>query len=627
MNLTMTKQKELKAIFLQNPGPEDSRRIRHIRWSLGIAALVVWSLALCAISLYFARPGYGRELFFSYFTSPLLFILNLLPVLFVVALVFFISNRIWISVLSSGILIMIPTLINYYKLLSRNDPLLASDIRLLSEAANISTGYTFSVGPALIVTLIGIVLSVVGSAFLLRARIARKRNRILGIVLVLAVGAGLFATVYRDGDLYTATSNVDVYMSNGKTMSPWSDTDQYVSRGFLYPLLYSFKTSGNETPEGYSEETAQEILSAYPSADIPDDQKVSVISVMLEAYNDLTTLGLETESADPYAFLHELQQESVSGQLVTNIFAGGTIDTERQYITGNSTAFEYRSAAGSYARYFEDQGYFTEFCHPCYDWFYNRRNVAEYFGFSSSYFFEDRYTMPDGWGIMHDEEFFPDLITLYEEATEDGTPYFNFSVTYQGHGPYPEDYLERGIEYVPQGDLSDSAYYIINNYLGSIAETDTVLRDFVDYFRDLDEPIILVFFGDHNPWLGSGAYVYDELGIDINLDSEQGFYNYYSTPYVIWANDAAKDALDADFVGDGGTFSPCFLMTRLFDLCGWEGDSFMQLNRELFASVDIISTTGRYRENGLLTDQLSPETQDLLSDYQIASFYRMQDAY
>ena len=41
--------------------------------------------------------------------------------------------------------------------------------------------------------------------------------------------------------------------------------------------------------------------------------------------------------------------------------------------------------------------------------------------------------------------------------------------------------------------------------------------------------------------------------------------NYYCTPYLIHANEAARDALGFDFVGEGPKISPCFLM-NLFPL-------------------------------------------------------------
>ncbi len=55
---------------------------------------------------------------------------------------------------------------------------------------------------------------------------------------------------------------------------------------------------------------------------------------MLEAYSDFTRFDGLTFTEDPYAFWHELQEECYSGYLVDDVFAGGTISTERSYLTG-----------------------------------------------------------------------------------------------------------------------------------------------------------------------------------------------------------------------------------------------------------------------------------------------------
>ena len=352
---------------------------------------------------------------------------------------------------------------------------------------------------------------------------------------------------------------------------------------------------------------------------------MNIISVMLEAYCDLSVYdSVEISSTDPYEFFHELQRESVSGSLLTNIFAGGTINTERAFITGSTVMYEYRSPADSFVRYFEEQGYSTEFCHPGYDWFYNRRNVAEYLGFDRSYFNDGRYQQPEGVGIMRDDAFFPDLIELYEAAD---APYFNFSVTYQNHGPYADGYLyDTEREYVAQGALSDEAYNILNNYLWGIRLTDDTLREFFDYFRAETEPVVIVLFGDHKPWLGDNSTVYAELGIDLSRGSDESFYNYYETPYIIWANEAAKAALGNDFVGEGGTISPCFLMQELFSLAGWQGDGYMQALTELRGELSVVNALGRYMVDGVLTDTLSETAQEKLSLIENLQYYRMKHA-
>ena len=178
---------------------------------------------------------------------------------------------------------------------------------------------------------------------------------------------------------------------------------------------------------------------------------------------------------------------------------------------------------------------------------------------------------------------------------------------------------------VAQGGLSDESYEILTNYLAGIYDTTWRLGDFIDSLRDDPEPVVIVIFGDHLPWLGPAESVYKELGIDIDRSTDEGLYNHYSTPYLIWANDAAKEILGNDFTGDGGSFSPCFLMGELFSLCSWEGDGHMQALRELKEHVDVINAYGVFRENGVLTAELSPEVGEMYRKYRQMEIYRREN--
>ena len=56
--------------------------------------------------------------------------------------------------------------------------------------------------------------------------------------------------------------------------------------------------------------------------------------------------------------------------------------------------------------------------------------------------------------------------------------------------------------------------------------------------------------------MGNNGSMYAELGISLDTTTEEGFRNYYSTWYLIWGNQAAKDLLGEDFQGQGPDLSP-----------------------------------------------------------------------
>lgn len=147
----------------------------------------------------------------------------------------------------------------------------------------------------------------------------------------------------------------------------------------------------------------------------------------------------------------------------------------------------------------------------------------------------------------------------------------------------------------------------------------------VDAFRSCDEPIVLVVFGDHMPWLGNGNSVYEALGVNLDQSTEEGFYNYWSTRYLIWANDAAKAVLDFDFTGEGPDLSPCFLMGHLFDQLGWAGDAYMQAIAPIYQALPVIHDSGSYvTADGRLTNTLTDQEQELVERFRWLEYYRSQ---
>ena len=144
-------------------------------------------------------------------------------------------------------------------------------------------------------------------------------------------------------------------------------------------------------PKGYNKKEAKSELEKYEYSNIPDDKKVNVIAIMLEAYSDLSDAeGIEFK-IDPYRKWHVLESQSYSGDLITNIFAGGTIDTERKFLTGATNLPTLRKKTNSYVYYFKEQGYTVEGSHPSSNFFYNRVNINKNLGFDNYYFLENKY--------------------------------------------------------------------------------------------------------------------------------------------------------------------------------------------------------------------------------------------
>lgn len=584
-----------------------------------LLAVLLGGCCLGLLSLYFSAGQYSVFLLAYYLTQPLVLVLNFVPFVLLCLLFFCVTNRAWAAFSLTGIVCLVFSWAQYWKLMGRNDPIYAEDLLLISEAMQMSGSYA-QLTWQIVLSAILVIFATWLIARCFRGRFSRPAARLTLFAALIALCCGLYPTVYTSSSVYNS-------MKTFPYINQWFETNKYISRGGIYPFIHSIQTAVPTAPEGYAAQAAADLLSSYETDSIPEDQKVSVIAVMYEAFADLSTCTDTITGADPYEAFHALQSESYHGTLITNIFAGGTIDTERCFLTGFSALTNFRRPSWSYARYFSDQGYTVNGAHAGYEAFYNRRNVNDNLGISDYRFIEDYYEdlFPDQ--IPTDSQFLPDITQYCNRQMEDG-PVFSFNVTYQNHGPYDSAAACFEREYIPRGSLSEADYLIANNYLAGVEDTALQMMAMADSFRDSGKPVVLVFFGDHKPWLGEQSTTYQALDIDIFSQSDESFLTYYSAEYIIWANPAAREVLGKAFTGTGPSVSPCFLMNVLFEQCGWEGPSYQKLTDEVMAQMPVVHTTNRYQVNGAVVEEsdLSAENTRLLQNLRNVQFYLAQDA-
>lgn len=605
--------------YRQTPPLTPLRRAWLIFALTGLGCCVGVLTLLYGAAAYIKLPGLA--LFRSYFHHPALLGLNLLPPVLLIWLFYFLTRRGWGAFLGSFLPCVAVAMVNYFKIRLRSDPFLAADLTLISEAGGIVGNYSLDVDWLTWLTLGALLAGLLFSVLLIPKWPRRGWGRAFAAASCAAVCAVSCASLFTNSDLYQSTDNSEY-------INPWSDVEVFVSKGCLYPFLYSMRDMFPAPPPGYDGAQAQALLEAFSDADIPADKQVSVMGIMLEAFCDLTDFDFMADHPDAarvYDPWHALAEQGVSGRLLTNIFAGGTVDSEWGFLSGYSQHDDFRRDTDSYVWYLRDQGYQTFFSHPGYGWFYNRQNVNDYLGFQDSWFTENHYgaLVDPTSAIYHSDDILVrELLAQLTQRTAEG-PCFSFSVSYQNHGPYESAY-SAGVEYFTPANsgMAAESCHIWNNYLRGVDSTIQAMVQLTQGLEELDRPVVLVLFGDHKPWGGNGNSAYADMGLTFDLGTLQGFYDYYATPYLIWANSAAKEVLDSDFTGEGGDFSPCFLMPKVFDLCGWTGPGFMQLARQVREITPLVHERGLYLSGGQITDALPQGQQDFVDRFLWAEYWR-----
>lgn len=577
---------------------------------LHLLIILFYSSMLTAFSFLCASTPMSKRLVISYLLDPKVLGLNFFPVIMLMLFLYIITKRLWASALLGGLPFIILSVTNFIKLKYRDYPVVFADLNLLSEASIMAGKYDITPKLWQIAFIVGSLILVFILIKIKPLRIHIPIYRGISAGMVLLISFFVISNTMLNDDIYNNAGDVNALDNK------WIEAQQLQQRGLIYPFIYSYKKAFEVEPDNYDEALSEAILSSYQSDNIPEDKKVNVVAIMLESYNDFTKFDLSLPD-EIYAPFHQIKAEGYYGTLISNVFGGGTVNTERSFLSGYFHNPMYLHKTNSYVHYFNDQGYKTVALHPSFGSFYNRRNINEYIGFQEFYYIENRYNE-----IAYDDDFFPDILKEYEEKTKNGQPYFNFSLNYQGHGPYPTDKRADIPDYISsQNNLTDEVRNGVNYYLNGIKNTNEQIKMLHDAFQESDKPTVMVLFGDHNPVFGQGAQGFEQLGINMDIGTKDGFLNYYSTPYVIWANQAAQKLYNNQLPkGEGPTISPNYLMNELFQYLGWQGNAYMKYTDDLKKEIPVLHTSWKLI-NGEWTQNISEATQQLIDQLRSVEYY------
>ena len=573
--------------------------------------------------------------------QPHLLVLNWLPIaLTTLALAFLLRNPGYGAALGNFIWGGL-SVANRVKMIVRDEPVYPSDFTLLKEVADATGSYDISFPWPQIAVVVLSTAAFVALGFFLRTPAEKtKRERIRrfgGFAAVTAVLAALIMTVYASNTLYKS-----FYCSYFDHI-----TVVYNELGFPYCFCYNFSTYQLAKPEGFDkaeaaayEETEGETPHLAPNT--------HVIFIMMEAFSDITdrdVFGYD-ETDDPLQNLHALREaeNAVGGYLIVPNYAAGTANSEFDVLTGmqttmlsqtNTSAFRtFTRNIDSVLRVMREDGYHTSFIHPGSDWFYNRENVYRWLGAEETFFVDQMENVEYKGTWVTDDYTAEQIKQEFEAAVAKDEMLCNLTVTIQNHMSYTADkYGDTPIAPVKLNtSVSEETETMLSVYTEGIRDADAMMGDLTEYFSASEEPVLLVFYGDHLPYFGDERKGYAELGLGIaEGDASEDPLDSYRTPYLIWANDACADAIDfksavaAAELHSGASINASYLGAAVLELTGRSGESpwfdfVNELRRELPAYRSGIGLTAE----GELFRELPAELQPRIDKLRNWTYYKMK---
>ncbi len=610
--------------------------LRRLSLPLSLLAAVLLTGGVTLLALW-CQPNSFRALISGFLRQPLLIVLNALPVGLLILAAAALFRNVFLGAALVNFLVCALSIANRVKIEVRDEPVFPRDFALLKEVGSALESYDirFPLPQIGAVVLVTAVLAVLGLLFRSEPfpleRLRGWLGSLLGFAASLAVLAGLILTVYASKDLYQSFK-----VSNAEYVPA-----VFNDLGFPYAFCHHFTTYLVDRPEGFSRAMAE----SWETGDKSGQGKpVSVVMVMNEAFSDITDADVfrYTEENDPLANLHALREDphALSGHVAVPGFAGGTANTEFDVLTGMQTNALSASTTSamrvvnrnldSLFRVFGNDGYETSFYHPGDNWFYNRENVYRWFGAEETRFVGDMES-PEYKGRWVTDGYAAGLIEEAFEAAE--APLFHFTTTIQNHMSYTADKYGPDYEFPPTGvpGLSEEVEALLSVYVEGVRDADAMLGRLWKYFDGRSEPVVLVYFGDHLPYLGNDMLGYKELGLDAAAPEgeQRDPFSPYKTPYVIWANEAAAEVLDWDRAVEAldlpESISACFLGTAVLELTGRGNESpwFFFLS-ELRRELPVVQSGLCQLFDGSVTDELTVEQRELVQQWRRWSYYKLQ---
>ena len=553
-------------------------------------------------------------------------LLNLAIIALMCLLVYAVTGRMRLTILIVTLFNLAFILVNYFLIMFRGDPLLANDVLEVGTALQVAGNYSFVLDRT---SVSAVVLSVIWSAAALALAESWKMKasqRIAVIAIAAIVTAFSYNTIF----------NGDTLKEHNLKVSGWEPRKSYVENGYHISFLITFIQSRIAKPDGYSAANVRALAEKYPS-DSPDkvtettEKTPNVISVMVESFADLERLGEIKTDEEITPFTNSLKENTISGTMHSSIYGAHTAVSEFEFLTGNSqrflplnsipyTSIIRKDPVASIAWTYKQRGYGgITALHPGRLSSYNRVNAYPLLGFNDFVSQKDMKGVKRIRKFISDEADYERVIAEYEKyrSTEKKKPWYMFNVTIQNHGGYTDDTGEIRPHQINVLDkkLVDEE---VSNYLDLVKISDQQIEKLVTYFSNVDEPTVIVLFGDHQPRLPDSFY--KVLAKRHGKMSKLLYHERkYRVPFFIWANFDIEEE-------SGVEISANYLGAYLLKKTGSPMTGFQKYLFDLYKELPVTSNIATMDNDGKLyrPDAETPYD-DILNEYAQIQYNQLAD--
>lgn len=504
---------------------------------------------------------------------------------------------------------------NYYVGRFRGSPIMPNDLYSVNTAFQVAGGYEFDISEPVIAS---VLCWYAGIAILCclpgKYTVQKRKAKVIIYSFIVCV-------------CIRSIGSFDAEQVFGWNLDSWDISGTYQEAGSILGFSALLKKMSVDAPENYSVDKVEKI---FESNKIPQNAEMiypTIIAVMDETFSDLRTLGDFSCTDDDYLkHWYAMDDYRYRGKLYVSVYGGQTANSEFEFLTGCSMGncgtgvVPYQSYnlknVGNIADILRTYHYKSTAIHPQYKGNWNRMKVYSNMGFQDFLGLDDFENPVYLRGAVSDDSSFEKVIQIYEKNGREEQ--FIFNVTMQNHGGYHIEDLKGMDTIALKGEKQD--FTDVETYLTLIRESDRAIQELLEYFKNVDEPVVICIFGDHLPALNE-EWIEHVTGKNAESLSLEELERRYAVPYMIWTNyETGNQQAEMDI-------SANYLGAFLLDQAGIPRTDYTNFLLHMREEIPVFNVFGYQTKDGQWHSfEEETEVSGWVEQYRMLQYYTMFDS-
>lgn len=518
-------------------------------------------MPIVVLSCFYLFYKVAFDLNFKFYFKSIVFgiFLTTLIYLFIVG----ITKKLHISSLIISIIFMIFMTGSCIKIYYTNDPILYSDIKYLNDIFEITSIVDNSLLFTSVTVALPAILYIILNIFLIRISFKYKYTvkklwlRICFIVIPVLI----FSVLLFPSSEFKHFILKNVYNLEGKGDfgTQTSNINHYARFGIVSGMYAHYLENMLDVPYNYNDEKLNKLLKNSNENKDKKFGQPNIIVFFAESFWDINKVSNEVNFDKKITFnLNKLKNEGIYFEMISPSYGGTSANVEFEFLTGANLAYfgngyvpymqlytnkNYYNAP-SIIHELKNNDYYTKVVAYTGPRLFNSSKFYKYAGFDTKeYIYEikelNKY-LDESWkkGPNVSDEHIVDEIIKEFNNKEKNKKEFYMVLTMQAHGPYKKDKYDSYDIKIKNSRFNEGMNDSILSYAQGIYDTDKQLGRLYEYIKTLDEPTIIVFYGDHLPHFtdNKGKSLIDEFKYFNTKDNLTNIYHQYNTQSLILAN-------------------------------------------------------------------------------------------